>query len=514
METNLHAALNRYYGYKYFRAGQKEIIKDACQGQNVLGILPTGTGKSICYQLPARILSGTVLVVSPLISLMIDQVKKMKASGFKEVIAFNSFMHYHEKRQALEKIHNYKLIYVSPEMLQQKGFIEHLQKLTIDLFVVDEAHCISQWGHEFRPDYLKMASVIEQLSNPPVMALSATATPEVQEDIIKHLHLQKVNRHIYPMDRKNIALVVKQVADNEDKINYLAKRLTAFPGPSMIYFSSRDWTERVAHELRVRLPNLSVAYYHGGMDQEDRILIQQQFMNGQLDLICCTSAFGMGIDKPDIRLVIHFHLPSRIESFIQEIGRAGRDSEQSVSIVLIGPNDDFIPRKLIESELPDSEEVENILVNMQKLYLQDQCLPKEETLLEWLGLNEIQWRFMEFHLEKHGLLGKGEKENHSMAEWEQAAEDIKRVIIARNHYKHEKLSEILVWVHQKECRRVSLFSPFQDSVEIPEKACCDVCGFKVDEWTPAYQLKDIRKPSWEEDFKQIMLRGTIYAEKG
>lgn len=504
MNKQLHTALHRFFGYRQFRRGQQEIIEDACRGNNVLGILPTGTGKSICYQLPAKVMSGTVVVVSPLISLMIDQVKQMKASGFKEVIAFNSFMDFKEKSKALSNIHLYKLIYTSPEMLQQKELAQRLKAVSVSLFVIDEAHCISQWGHEFRPDYLKLASIIKQLNQPPVMALSATATPEVQEDIIKQLKLKEVKKHVYPMDRENIALVVKRVTDNEEKLQLITHRLLSYPGPTMIYFSSREWTEKAAEILKKGLPGLNIAYYHGGMEQADRILIQQQFTTGQLDVICCTSAFGMGINKANIRLVIHFHLPSRVESFIQEFGRAGRDNQQSVSLVLIAPNDDFIPRKLIELELPAVSEID-LLVEKWKEILGKAIFLKENELLNFLNITEIQWRFLQFQLEKNGLYQKSSI-NKTRQEWEEVKAEIKQVILFRNDYKHRKLSELLIWSQSEGCRRKNLFASFQESVSIPEKACCDRCGFHIEEWNPDSSRQVAAAPSWEKKFSRIMLQ--------
>src|SRR5690625_2720860 len=209
--------LQQHFKYDTFRQGQEEIIQDVLNGYSVLGVLPTGSGKSLCYQLTAKLLSGTTIVVSPLISLMIDQVKQLKAIQFKEVVALNSFMEYAERRQVYEQLHTYKLVYVSPELLQKESLLAYLQQVDISLFVIDEAHCISQWGHEFRPDYLKLHSIIKLFKNPPILALSATATVNVQTDITTSLHRPNMIKHIYPMDRENITFCVRETSNEAEK---------------------------------------------------------------------------------------------------------------------------------------------------------------------------------------------------------------------------------------------------------------------------------------------------------
>ncbi|WP_153462760.1 RecQ family ATP-dependent DNA helicase [Sediminibacillus terrae] len=507
MTDNLNKALEKYFGHQSFREGQREIIEDVLQGKDVLGILPTGSGKSVCYQLPARLMSGAVLVISPLISLMMDQEKQLAASGYKDVIAFNSFLSVQKKQDAFRNLAAYKLIYASPEMLQRKGFVKKLSELRISLFVVDEAHCISQWGHEFRPDYLKLHHIIETLQHPPVLALSATATPEVQKDISFQLRKPAMARHIYPMDRENITFQVDELETPSEKIKRISNVLKAHPVPTMIYFSSRNWTEKAAAELSAALPDMNVAFYHGGMEQSDRILIQQQFMNDQLDVICCTSAFGMGIDKQNIRLVIHFHLPPQIESFIQEVGRAGRDGLSSVSLVLLSPNDDLLPRKLIQSELPGREEIARVIRYMKSRVQQGVFrLPEQDILLESLQISETKWRFLRYHFENHGMMDNDRIV--SSFDWETIQEKISRVAAERTKYKLAKVNELLWWAEQTECRRKALFAPFQDTTKEPSYHCCDRCGFKFSEWAPV--TKATRKSesyNWKQALKQIMLQG-------
>ncbi|WP_226034654.1 RecQ family ATP-dependent DNA helicase [Aquibacillus saliphilus] len=505
----LEGKLSRFFGFSTFRNGQKEIITDILKGSSVIGILPTGSGKSLCYQLPAHLLDGSVLVVSPLISLMIDQVKQLKATGFKEVIAINSFLSMSNRNYALTNLASYKLIYVSPEMLQNKFFLRYLDKVKVSLFVVDEAHCISQWGHEFRPDYLKLNHAINQIGNPTVLALSATATPEVQIDIEQQLGLKEVKKHIHPMDRDNIAFMVQRFTQYQEKIAYVVDVLKKFNVPTMIYFSSRNTTEKAAEELSVNLPNHRIAYYHGGMEQEDRILIQQQFMNNQLDVICCTSAFGMGINKKDIRLVVHFHLPTQVESFIQEVGRAGRDGQASASLVLVAPNDDQLPKRLIENELPDYQTVNDIIDFLSAKENDNFSIKSETKMLDYFNLNETQWRFLLFQFEKHGMI----KESRIMEEfndWQMLKNQLYNLIVTRNTYKQKKLTELLKWADNEHvCRRKLLFSSFQETLSQPLYGCCDVCDFSFLTWEPPIVERNISIPpkGWEETFKQLMLQG-------
>lgn len=503
----LEKTLYKHFGYEQFREGQKEIIEELLNGNDVLGILPTGTGKSMCYQLPSLLLEGTVIVVSPLISLMVDQVKQLKQQGMKRVVAINSFLTPMQKQQVYDHINHYKLIYCSPEMLQNAQFMQTLKKkVSVSLFVVDEAHCISQWGHEFRTDYLKLDDTLKQLNNPTVLALSATAPVHVQNDIMRQINRPDMQKHIFPMDRENIAFTVEHVTGMEEKIERIASVLKTHPVPTMIYFSSRQWTEKAAYELTQATSGLRVAYYHGGMEQTDRLLIQQQFMNDQLDVICCTSAFGMGVNKSNIRLVIHAHIPSQVESFLQEVGRAGRDGEQSVSLTFYSPGDGEIPKRFIESELPSAELVSDAIQYLQNIAQNGRLLPLQpEEIEESLQISEVQWRFLAYQFEKNGVI-KGRKVVHQ-ANWGEAYHSIVAFIKERTNIKQNKLTELLNWVHSKDCLRASLYQSFQSSYKTPVGFCCDRCDFSFNLWETSETPDRMELLGWEKELQKVFLQG-------
>lgn len=511
IKEKLNEQLKNQFHISSFRPGQEEIINDIMDWRDVLAILPTGSGKSLCYQLPASLFKGATIVVSPLISLMEDQVKQLKATGFKAVVALNSFMDLREKKRVLQQLDQYKLIYLSPEILQHDDIIHRLKQMLVNLFVIDEAHCISQWGHEFRPDYLRLGDVIGQLDNPAVMALSATATKEVQNDIISSLNRPGIVRHIYPMDRENITFTVKKVNDDRQKQEMIINILKRYRVPTLIYFSSKRITEEIAAVLSKKLPSHRIAYYHGGMDQVDRISIQQQFMNDQLDVICCTSAFGMGINKQDIRLILHYHFPLQMESYLQETGRAGRDGKSSVSLLLYAPGDETLHKSILDNELPSVEDVNVLFNRLYQLYLQNPQLPKTDEVLETLELSEIQWRFLHYQMEKHGMIKKN-RLVFQHEEWEYSIEKIKEFMTERSALKEEKLGEIINWIHDDQCLRESLYKGFQTGYKTPLHACCSNCDFSFKNWEPEQTQANETNSSWETKLGKLFFIGDYNSE--
>lgn len=357
---NLERALKRYFGYTSFRKGQKEVITSLLERRDVFAMLPTASGKSLCFQLPALLTEGVTIVVSPLLSLMEDQVQQLRSEGLKRVVAINSFLSTEERQDVFAKLDTYKLIYVSPEMLQSEFVLRKLASLRISFFVVDEAHCISQWGYDFRPDYLRLGEVRKQLGNPPCLAITATAPPLVQDDICQKLNMDRPLKWIDSIDRPMLSYFVVTCQTNAEKMEKLTALLLTLDGPGLIYFSSRLEAERCAEALKEKGIH-RIAYYHGGLVTEERLLIQQQFMYGELDVICCTSAFGMGINKKNIRYIIHYHYPPSLEAYVQEVGRAGRDQKESVAIILYCEDDRNVARTLAEGKTLSVDEWKDVL---------------------------------------------------------------------------------------------------------------------------------------------------------
>lgn len=355
---NLEKTLYDAYGFTSFRPGQKEVIEKILGGGDVIALLPTGMGKSMCYQLPAHLLEGSVLIVSPLLSLMQDQVTQLKKMGEKSVTALNSFLDPAERTNVLNNLGNYRFIFISPEMLVQPFIKNKLRDIRISLLVADEAHCISQWGFDFRPDYLRIAEILPALGYPRVLALTATATAKVTEEIKKYLQLTDPFIYSHPMDRKNIVYDCRKFSAGHEKMEWLKRFVKATSGPGIVYAGTRNKSREIAELLN--RAGIRAAFYHGGMEQQDRIFVQQQFQNGELDWVCSTNAFGMGVHIPDIRHVIHFQIPTSIEGYVQEVGRAGRDGSPALATLLYAPGDEEMLDSLVLDDLPTRNEIREL----------------------------------------------------------------------------------------------------------------------------------------------------------
>lgn len=335
MEISPNEILKKYWGFDSFRPNQKEIIESVLSGNDTLALLPTGGGKSICFQVPALMLDGLCLVISPLIALMKDQETHLKDIGI-SVASIHSGLTYYEVKCILQDSieGDYKFLYVSPERLETKIFKELLPYLKISLVVVDEAHCVSQWGYDFRPSYLKIAQLRDTIAETPMMALTASATIEVQKDILLQLNMQNAISFQQSFEKPNLSYSVFKV---DSKLNKLIEILEAVPGSSIVYCNSRKQTKELAELLL--LNGINADYYHAGLSAEVRTTKQEHWIQNKIRVIVCTNAFGLGIDKPDVRTVIHFDATECLENYYQEAGRAGRDGEKAFAVLLYHVSD-------------------------------------------------------------------------------------------------------------------------------------------------------------------------------
>lgn len=347
----LHETLEKYWGYTSFRSLQEDIIRSICSGKDTLGLMPTGGGKSITFQVPAMLMQGICLVVTPLISLMKDQVDNLKARNIKATTVYSG-MTREEIATQLENciFGDYKFLYISPERLGTELFRSKLKAMDICLLVVDESHCISQWGYDFRPSYLQIATIREILPDIPVLALTATATPEVVNDIQEKLHFRKKNVFQKSFVRKNLSYIVRHT---ENKQQMLLTMLSKVPGSAIIYVRNRKQTQEIATMLQQA--GVPAHFFHAGLKREAKTERQNEWKQDKCRVMVATNAFGMGIDKPDVRLVVHIDMPNSLEEYFQEAGRAGRDEQLSYAVVLCAPSETSKLKKRIADEFPGKE---------------------------------------------------------------------------------------------------------------------------------------------------------------
>ena len=394
------------FGFKAFKQnGQEEIINNILREPgNVLAIIPTGGGKSACFQIPALIQNNMTVVVSPLIALMKDQIESLSAKGIHSAFFINSSIGDEIKEQiiSLIKRNMVKILYIAPESLQSDNMLSILAKSTIDLFVIDEAHCISTWGHNFRPSYLSLAEIIEQLGSPKVLALTATATEQVQLDIQKQL---KRNFQVFKasFDRPNLYLAAHNVPDNADKEAFLVKLVKKLNGPSVIFARTRELTENLSEVLNEN--GIKSQFYHAGLKAEDREMRQNLFIKGEYEIIVATIAFGMGIDKKDIRNIIHYNIPQSVEGYYQEIGRAGRDGDKANCILLYTESDVNRVKSLLASDWPDDTKIRNLMQYL-KSKGKDLFFASPKSLEHKTEIGEVPIRLILHRLEETGAIKK------------------------------------------------------------------------------------------------------------
>ncbi|NBA62057.1 RecQ family ATP-dependent DNA helicase [Enterococcus mundtii] len=448
--------LKQYFGFSSFRQGQEEIISTLLNQKDVLAILPTGNGKSLCYQLTGYLQDGTVLIVSPLLSLMEDQVGQLQKRGEKRVVAYNSLLTRSEKQYVLAHLSEYKFVFVSPEMLQQPEVLHALKQQKISLYVVDEAHCVSQWGIDFRPEYQSLGRVAKELGSPTTLALTATATRPVQEEIEHILFRTKPALVKHSVNRENISLFVFHTDEKDQQLRQL---MAQADGAMIIYCATKKEVERLYQLFR---KDYAVGYYHGGLDASQRRQLQQQFSQNQLQFLIATNAFGMGIDKADIRYVIHYDLPDSLENYMQEIGRAGRDQRPSSAVLLYRPGDEGIHYFFQQLSKEQRQIFEEHLSTGQA-----EAPQFDEIQQKWLMVvNEIQ----------------------SPDTWLLQLKKQEQVKI-------KQLQQMLAYIHTTSCRRERLMDYFGETLKEKPEKCCDRDGASLflsetGHTSPTVEVKD------------------------
>lgn len=512
----LLATLRSKFGFDSFQPGQQQTIESLLAGDDVLCILPTGAGKSLTYQLPARLLHqagrGVTVVVSPLIALMKDQADTLAARGWRCVGVLNSHVPADEQADTLARLANDTLclLYVTPERLESESFLHALLAAKVALLAVDEAHCVSQWGNDFRPAFLRLDEAVHQLrqSQPhpvPVLALTATAPPPVRDDIIAKLRLQNPRVIAFGFERDNLNLEVEHIADEAGKWAALARRLgtdangARLPVPGIIYCATVRATEPIAEKLREW--GWQAAAYHGQMEKETRQQVQDAFMQGELAIVVATNAFGLGIDKQDVRFVLHWDLPGSPESYYQEAGRAGRDGQTSTCLLLYHPNDRHLQAFFASQGGPSEEEVHALWIKLGSIY-QGDLLPLV-SLAEAMKLKPGEVERLLVPLEENGYL------RHT----EQGALEVLQIVppdalelsmshsLRRQSYDQSRLRMIESYALTQDCRHEFLLDYLGQPYDSDNCGHCDNCrkGTSVlqsKHHLPFHPGDVVQHPSW------------------
>ena len=504
--TDAVASLRQHFGFEDFREGQREVIGSILEGKDAVVVMPTGSGKSLCYQLPALILDGVTLVVSPLIALMKDQVDALQARGLPATF-INSSISDTEQRARIDALRRreHKLVYIAPERFRSSRFTSTLQEIPISLFAVDEAHCISTWGHDFRPDYLRLRSAIRSLGTVQTLALTATATPYVRSDIIQQLGLNNPQTFVSGFDRPNLSIEVVHTEKVREKITRIRSLARQNPGSGIIYASTRKAVEEVGSKLKAL--DLKVSLYHAGMTDVQRVKAQDEFMSGRTQMIVATNAFGMGIDKPDIRFVVHYQMPGSIEAYYQEIGRAGRDGLPSTCVLLFNYADKNTHDFFIEGSYPDISVVKQVYDTLAATELRRIELSTAEIARRISERNEMAVQSALYVLERAGHIqrtapalnrgARGAQQGRSILMLDTVPATQLRVdprdVSRRGELERRKLRAMIDFCYSDYCYRAHILNYFGDRNHARQCGTCGNCEPKTH--APSHEPEPVRIPS-------------------
>jgi len=470
---DLSSALQQHFGYGAFRKGQEEVVRSVLSGRPTIAILPTGAGKSLCFQLPALLLEGTTVVVSPLVALMKDQVDALQARGISATFINSSLSDAErQERQGMLRRGDYRQVYVAPERFRSPSFLSAMAGIKVPLLAVDEAHCISAWGHDFRPEYQKIAQARAALGAERVLALTATATPEVRRDIADALELRDPKIFVAGFDRPNLFIEVLRVAGDKDKFGRLVA-LARGGGPGIVYAATRKNVEKVVATLQGA--GIEAVGYHAGMGDEDRTSVQDLFVRGKAKIIVATNAFGMGVDKADIRFVAHFDAPRSLEAYYQEIGRAGRDGQESHALLLFNFADVMMQRRMIDAGRPSRDLVEAAWEAARRLR---QGSVEELARACNVSASELSGAVRLLESAGHLERGRGRDAQFSVATASVSAKELAvdfELLELRVARERQMLDRLVRFADTRGCRRQNLLRYFGDAEAPRGCSACESC---------------------------------------